>query len=139
MPFLFFPAGPASTGLAYALAVVPALFGMAGLHRMYLGQPLTGFVWFFTWGLCGIGTLYDLVTMQSLVDAYNGYDEPDSDDGAEEGAPAAVAPAAPVAAAAAPAVIKETIREVVKIRCGACGVLVDQGVPKCGSCGAPMS
>jgi len=35
-------------------------------------------------------------------------------------------------------VIKETVKEVVKIPCRYCGVLNDQLNPKCESCGAPL-
>ena len=47
----------------------------------------------------------------------------------EDAAPAPAAPAQQV-------VIKETIGEVVKIKCPFCGSLMDQVVHKCPSCGA---
>lgn len=34
--------------------------GFAGIHRFYLGKVKTGLLWFFTFGLFGIGTIYDL-------------------------------------------------------------------------------
>ena len=43
------------------------LIGFAGLHRFYLGKPITGIIWFLTLGLLGIGQIYDLVTMKRLV------------------------------------------------------------------------
>ncbi len=129
----FIPAGPASPALAYALAVLPCFFGMAGLHRFYLGRPLSGALWFFTWGLCGLGTLFDLATMGTLIDAYDGYVDPE-----DAAAPAPAVAAAPSAAPAPQVVVRETIREIVKIKCQYCGTLMDHKVDRCEGCGAPM-
>lgn len=54
------------TGVAYALLAVTA-FGLAGLHRFYLGRPITGLIWVLTWGLLGIGTLFDLILIPGMV------------------------------------------------------------------------
>lgn len=62
--------GERSVGVSYALAIL-GFVGLAGLHRMYLGRPLTGLLWLFSGGLCGLGTLADLVFMPSLVDDAN--------------------------------------------------------------------
>ena len=43
------------------------LFGFAGLHRFYLGKYMTGLLWMLTWGLFGIGQIFDLVRMKKLV------------------------------------------------------------------------
>lgn len=57
-------------GIAYGLWA-GWLFGFAGLHRLYLGKYGTGFLWLFTWGLAGIGQLYDLITMRRQVEEAN--------------------------------------------------------------------
>lgn len=44
-----------------------SLIGLAGLHRCYLGKWNTGFIWFITFGLFGIGTIYDFLTLHTLV------------------------------------------------------------------------
>lgn len=48
--------------MAYLLWL-PSFFGFAGLHRFYLGKVGTGVLYFLTWGLFGIGTIYDAITM----------------------------------------------------------------------------
>ncbi|MCB0415472.1 MAG: TM2 domain-containing protein [Bdellovibrionales bacterium] len=58
--------------LGYALW----LFGFTGSHRFYYGKPLTGTLWFFTFGLLGIGWLIDLVLIPSMEEqADNSYKE----------------------------------------------------------------
>ena len=42
-------------------------FGFAGLHRFYLGRPVSGLIYLLTWGLGGIGTIYDGFVMPSHV------------------------------------------------------------------------
>ena len=36
------------------------LLGFTGSHRFYYGRPVTGVIWFFTFGLLGIGWLIDV-------------------------------------------------------------------------------
>jgi hypothetical protein len=57
-------------GIAYGLWF-GWLFGFAGLHRLYLGKYGTGFLWLFTWGLFGIGQIYDLITLRRQVEEAN--------------------------------------------------------------------
>ncbi len=42
------------------------LVGFSGAHRFYYGKPLTGVLWFFTFGLLGIGWLVDLFLIPSM-------------------------------------------------------------------------
>lgn len=46
-------------------------FGAAGIQRFLLGQILMGIIYFFTAGLCFIGTIYDLINYKSLTTEYN--------------------------------------------------------------------
>jgi len=42
------------------------LFGFTGAHRFYFGKPISGTIWFFTFGLLGIGWLIDLFLIPSM-------------------------------------------------------------------------
>jgi TM2 domain-containing membrane protein YozV len=49
-----------------ALGYVLWLFGFTGAHRFYFGKPVSGTIWFFTAGLCGIGWLVDLLLIPAM-------------------------------------------------------------------------
>ena len=42
------------------------IFGFLGSHRFYYGRHITGTIWFFTLGLCGVGWLIDLFLIPSM-------------------------------------------------------------------------
>jgi TM2 domain-containing membrane protein YozV len=42
------------------------LFGFTGSHRFYYGKPLIGTIYFFTFGLLGIGWFIDLFLIPSM-------------------------------------------------------------------------
>jgi len=46
--------------------------GIFGIHRFYLGKWVTGLLYLFTVGLCGLGILYDFWTLNSQVSRRNG-------------------------------------------------------------------
>jgi TM2 domain-containing membrane protein YozV len=60
------PSEPANLILAYALWGL-CLFGFCGIHRFYLGRPVTGTVWLFSYGFLFLGQLLDLFLIPSLV------------------------------------------------------------------------
>ena len=56
------------------LILITCLLGLvvvAGVHRILLNQIGMGLLYFFTAGLCFIGTIVDLVNYQSLAFEYN--------------------------------------------------------------------
>lgn len=42
------------------------LFGFTGAHRFYYGKTLTGILWFFTFGLLGVGWIIDLFLIPAM-------------------------------------------------------------------------
>lgn len=48
-----------------------AMFGVCGLQRFYNRRPLSGLLWLFTFGLCGLGQLVDLLLIPDLVKQAN--------------------------------------------------------------------
>lgn len=56
--------------LAYLLWLL-GIFGILGLHRFYLGKIGTGIIWMFSFGLFGVGAIYDLKTLHTQVDIVN--------------------------------------------------------------------
>lgn len=42
------------------------IFGFMGAHRFYYGRPVSGTVWFFTFGLCFIGWIVDLFLIPTM-------------------------------------------------------------------------
>jgi TM2 domain-containing membrane protein YozV len=59
-----------SVGWGYALWL-PALVGVHGLHRLYAGRYVSGAIWLFTWGLCGVGTVVDLLFIPRMIEDHN--------------------------------------------------------------------
>lgn len=55
---------------AYLLWLLSAI-GVCGAHRFYLGKPLSGIVYLFTFGLFGMGQLIDLVLIPGMVEDRN--------------------------------------------------------------------
>jgi TM2 domain-containing membrane protein YozV len=59
-----------SNGLAYILCFV-GMFGLCGLHRIYLGDVILGVIYLVTFGLLGIGQFIDLFLIPGIVDRRN--------------------------------------------------------------------
>ena len=60
--------GPYSYNISWILLT---FLGFFGLHRFYLGKPITGIIWFFTGGLLTCGWLYDLWHLNAMVSEKN--------------------------------------------------------------------
>jgi hypothetical protein len=56
--------------LAYILCAL-GFMGVAGIHRMYLGRPISGLLYFFTFGFLGFGTVLDMILIPRMVDQEN--------------------------------------------------------------------
>lgn len=59
-----------TVGTSYLLWMLSFL-GFCGMHRLYNRKFFTGFLWFFTLGLFGIGQFIDLFLIPGMVDDYN--------------------------------------------------------------------
>ena len=59
-----------SVGWAYAMWLA-CFFGFFGIHRFYSGRWISGLVWLFTGGLCGVGQFIDLVFIPRMIEDHN--------------------------------------------------------------------
>ena len=53
------------------LMALVGFLGIAGIQRFYIDQIGMGLLFFFTGGLCLIGTIYDLISYKHLAFEYN--------------------------------------------------------------------
>jgi TM2 domain-containing membrane protein YozV len=56
--------------LMLVLALV-GFVGVAGVHRLITGDILLGVLYFFTAGLCFVGTIVDLINIENIALKYN--------------------------------------------------------------------
>ncbi len=56
--------------LLLVLALI-GLFGVAGVHRFFIGQIGMGILYIFTAGLCFIGTIVDMINYKNFAFEYN--------------------------------------------------------------------
>ncbi|WP_428267731.1 TM2 domain-containing protein [Haliangium sp.] len=61
---------PHSKGLAFLLWL-SCFMGFCGIHRFYLGRPVSGFFYLVTFGFLGFGQLIDLFLLPGMVDEEN--------------------------------------------------------------------
>jgi len=47
------------------------LLGLCGLHRIYLNKKVTGVLWLLTFGLYGLGQVYDMFVLKGMVSESN--------------------------------------------------------------------
>ncbi len=57
--------GPRKKKSVALILCIIGFFGLGGLHRMYVGKVGSGFLHLLTYGLCGIGTIIDLISILS--------------------------------------------------------------------------
>ena len=56
---------PRKKKMVALILCVLGFFGLAGFHRMYVGKAGSGVLYLFTYGICLIGTIIDLISILS--------------------------------------------------------------------------
>ena len=56
---------PRKSKMVALVLCVLGFFGLAGLHRMYVGKVGSGFLYLLTSGICVVGTILDLISILS--------------------------------------------------------------------------
>lgn len=56
---------PRKSKMVALILCILGFFGLGGLHRIYVGKVGSGVLYFFTYGLCCIGTILDLLAILS--------------------------------------------------------------------------
>jgi len=51
--------------------VLLTFLGLFGIHRMYMGKWISGFLYLLTAGIFGLGVLYDFVTLNDQINLIN--------------------------------------------------------------------
>lgn len=67
--------GPIDYNAAWLLLI---FLGMFGIHRFYMGKIGTGIVYLLTFGLLGLGYIYDMWTLNDQVTLINASGSPDT-------------------------------------------------------------
>ena len=57
--------GPRKSKTVALILCILGFFGLAGIHRMYVGKVGSGFVHLITYGFCLVGTILDLIAILS--------------------------------------------------------------------------
>lgn len=57
--------------VVFMIMILLGLVGIAGVHRFYIGHIGIGILYFFTGGLCLIGTIVDLINYKNISFEYN--------------------------------------------------------------------
>ena len=65
---IWFRPGPVDYNITWLLLTFGGTFGV---HRMYMGKWISGILYLLTFGLCGIGVVYDFWTLNEQITLLN--------------------------------------------------------------------
>lgn len=69
--FIMFYQGKRKDEQTMLLLTILGFFGVAGIQRFIIGETGMGLLYFFTGGLCLIGTIVDIVNIKSMTFEFN--------------------------------------------------------------------
>ncbi len=55
--------------------ILLTFLGVFGIHRMYMGKWITGLIYLCTFGLLGVGVIYDFWTLNDQISLINGSED----------------------------------------------------------------
>ena len=69
--FLLFYSSRRKEEQSLMILALIGFFGFAGIHRFVTGDTALGVIYLLTFGLCGVGTIIDLVNIKKITAEYN--------------------------------------------------------------------
>lgn len=69
--FVAFYRGKRKDRMTMLVLTLIGFLGIAGIQRFIIGDALLGVLFLITFGFCGIGTIIDIISIQSLTFEYN--------------------------------------------------------------------
>jgi TM2 domain-containing membrane protein YozV len=69
--FVMFYQGKRKDQQTLLIMAIIGFFGVAGVHRLVIGQTAMGLIYLFTAGFCFIGTIIDVINIKKMAYEFN--------------------------------------------------------------------